>query len=66
MGGYYSYVNHAYEGESVQEMYGKENIERLRELKKDYDPDNRFSFYAPVTRPQKKVNNETGTSCRQL
>ncbi|KAJ4368305.1 hypothetical protein N0V83_006661 [Neocucurbitaria cava] len=48
MGGHFAYVNYAYGGESVEEMYGEENVGKLRELKRVYDPEDRFGFYAPV------------------
>ena len=47
-GGHFSYVNYAYGGESLEEVYGKENLGKLRDLKKTYDPENKFGFYAPV------------------
>lgn len=47
-GGHFSYVNYAYGGESLEEVYGKENLERLRKLKRRYDPQNKFGFYAPI------------------
>lgn len=45
-----AYVNYVSEGESVEEIYGHESwrIEKLRRLKKKYDPKNRFRFYAPI------------------
>lgn len=49
-GGHYSYVNYAYGAEEVEEVYGKENVVRLKKLKRAYDPDNRFRFYAPIMR----------------
>lgn len=45
---YHSYVNYAYGGESLEDIYGKENLERLKKLKKEYDPENKFGFYAPI------------------
>ncbi|KAK3400789.1 hypothetical protein B0T20DRAFT_459588 [Sordaria brevicollis] len=44
------YVNYAKGSESVQQMYGYEGwrVERLRQLKRKYDPRGRFSFYAPI------------------
>ncbi|CAO2654889.1 Nn.00g116220.m01.CDS01 [Neocucurbitaria sp. VM-36] len=47
-GGHYAYVNYALGDESAEEVYGKENLERLRKLKKTYDPENKFGFYAPI------------------
>jgi FAD/FMN-containing dehydrogenase len=52
-GGHYSYVNYAYGGETQEEMYGEENWARLNELKRVYDPENRFRYYAPVVQEVK-------------
>jgi hypothetical protein len=45
-----AYVNYANGRESVEARYGHEawRLERLRELKAKYDPDNRFRFYNPI------------------
>ena len=45
----YSYVNYASGNEGPQSWYGYEpwRLEKLRVLKEKYDPDDRFSFYAP-------------------
>lgn len=48
MGGSHSYVNYAYGGESLEEVYGTKELERLLALKRKYDPHNRFGFYAPL------------------
>lgn len=48
-GGHHSYVNYAYGEETLEEMYGAENLRRLHQLKKVYDPRNRFRYYAPLT-----------------
>ncbi|KAL1851955.1 hypothetical protein Plec18170_006258, partial [Paecilomyces lecythidis] len=47
----YAYVNYAYGYETPESMYGYEpwRLEQLRQLKAKYDPNNRFSFYAPFT-----------------
>ncbi|KAM0229019.1 hypothetical protein ACHAPO_010296 [Fusarium lateritium] len=44
------YVNYAYGDEGPQEWYGSERWRqsRLQELKKAYDPQGLFSFYAPI------------------
>ncbi|KAJ1322929.1 fumiquinazoline A oxidase [Microdochium nivale] len=44
------YVNYAQGGEALDLVYGKdqERLERLRRLKKEWDPDNRFGFYNPI------------------
>ena len=41
-----AYVNYASEslGDGLQTEYGAERFARLRELKREYDPDNRFRF----------------------
>lgn len=45
-----AYVNYAKGSESMQQMYGYESwrVERLKQLKRKYDPRGRFSFYAPI------------------
>lgn len=48
MGGHYSYVNYAYGGEPMEDVYGREQLRRLRQLKKVYDPDEKFGFYSPI------------------
>lgn len=47
-GGSHSYVNYAYGGETLEEVYGKEGLGRLRKLKREFDPRNRFGYYVPV------------------
>lgn len=46
----HSYVNYAVGGESLQETYGRDQkrITKLKNLKKKWDPSNRFGFYAPI------------------
>ncbi|RYP37486.1 hypothetical protein DL768_010866 [Monosporascus sp. mg162] len=46
----HTYVNYAYGNESPQEWYGHEQWrqDRLKALKRKYDPRGRFSFYAPT------------------
>ncbi|KAI9903504.1 hypothetical protein N3K66_000033 [Trichothecium roseum] len=46
----HSYVNYAYGDESVQEMYGRDEarLAKLRDLKRKWDPQNRFGFYNPI------------------
>lgn len=46
----HSYVNYAHGDETLQEMYGFADwrLEKLRTLKGLYDPDGKFSFYAPI------------------
>ena len=43
-------VNYANGDETLEEMYGHEGwrLEKLRRLKKEWDPENRFGFYAPI------------------
>lgn len=45
-----SYVNYAAGFESQEDVYGHEEwrLERLRRLKKECDPHERFSFYVPI------------------
>ncbi|PVH78374.1 FAD-binding domain-containing protein [Cadophora sp. DSE1049] len=56
---FHAYVNYAHGDETLQEMYGYEDWrqEKLRELKFLYDPEGRFSFYAPV-RPARSSRQE--------
>jgi hypothetical protein len=46
----HAYINYAHGDESVEEVYGhqKWRLEKLRRLKKQYDPANRFGFYSPI------------------
>jgi hypothetical protein len=46
----HAYVNYAHGDESLEEVYGhqKWRLERLKQLKKKYDPENRFGFYSPI------------------
>lgn len=46
----HSYVNYASGEESLEEVYGHEEwrLEKLRKLKKAWDPLNRFGFYMPI------------------
>ncbi|KAL1854451.1 hypothetical protein VTK73DRAFT_8748 [Phialemonium thermophilum] len=46
----HTYVNYAYGDETARAWYGSEawRQQRLRSLKRQYDPQGRFSFYAPV------------------
>lgn len=46
----HSYVNYAYGDETPQNWYGYEQWrqDRLKALKNKYDPEGRFSFFAPV------------------
>ena len=45
-----AYVNYGYGDETPKEWYGsgKDRQERLRKLKKKYDPKGRFNFFAPI------------------
>lgn len=45
-----AYVNYAAGEETMEEIYGREpwRLEKLRRLKKEYDPHGRFNFYAPI------------------
>ncbi|KAJ4371725.1 hypothetical protein N0V86_008278 [Didymella sp. IMI 355093] len=46
-----AYVNYARGDESMEELYGYEpwRLEKLRRLKKEYDPLGRFNFFAPIS-----------------
>ncbi|RYP61604.1 hypothetical protein DL769_007637 [Monosporascus sp. CRB-8-3] len=46
----HTYVNYAFGHETQRNWYGYEKwrLERLLELKKKYDPQRKFSFYAPI------------------
>ena len=46
-----AYVNYAVGNESLEEMYGHERwrLEKLRRLKREYDPKGRFGFYNPIS-----------------
>ncbi|KAF2624542.1 FAD-binding domain-containing protein [Macroventuria anomochaeta] len=46
-----SYVNYARGDESMEAIYGYEpwRLEKLRRLKKEYDPFGRFNYYAPIS-----------------
>lgn len=45
-----AYVNYAYGDETPEQLYGSEQWRqnRLRSLKQKYDPEGKFSFYAPI------------------
>ncbi|PWY89912.1 FAD-binding domain-containing protein [Aspergillus heteromorphus CBS 117.55] len=45
-----AYVNYAHGDETPQQLYGSEKWrqQRLRTLKEKYDPNGKFSFYAPI------------------
>ena len=45
-----AYVNYAYGDEGEEAWYGREQwrLERLRRLKKIWDPNNRFGWYCPI------------------
>jgi hypothetical protein len=47
---YEAYVNYARGDETTEELYGYEEwrLERLRRLKKEYDPHGRFNLFAPI------------------
>ena len=44
------YTNYAYGDETTQQLYGHEDwrIEKLRRLKKKWDPKGKFNFYNPI------------------
>ncbi len=45
-----AYVNYAYGDETLEQLYGYEpwRLQKLRALKKQYDPKNRYQFYNPI------------------
>ncbi|KAJ5288923.1 hypothetical protein N7478_001953 [Penicillium angulare] len=45
-----AYINYAYGSETSEQIYGAEKWrqDRLHALKKQYDPQGKFSFYAPI------------------
>ena len=45
-----AYVNYAHGDEPLEDIYGHEpwRLEKLRSLKKLYDPDFQFKFYNPI------------------
>jgi len=46
----HAYVNYAHGDESLQEVYGFESWRqnRLKDLKREYDPHGKFNFYMPI------------------
>lgn len=46
-----TYMNYAAGYESLEAMYGFDawRLDRLRQLKRKYDPENRFAWYNPIT-----------------
>lgn len=46
----HAYVNYAFGDEGLEALYGYEGwrVERLRALKREWDPLNRFGWYAPI------------------
>lgn len=48
-----TYVNYAAGYESLEGRYGPESwrMEKLRGLKTEYDPDNKFAWYNPIVPP---------------
>ncbi|CAN9088500.1 unnamed protein product [Alternaria alternata] len=47
---YEAYINYARGDETTEELYGYEawRLEKLRRLKKEYDPFGKFNFFAPI------------------
>ncbi|KAI4702660.1 hypothetical protein J4E89_010382 [Alternaria sp. Ai002NY15] len=47
---YESYINYARGDETTEQLYGYEpwRLEKLRKLKKEYDPFGKFNFFAPI------------------
>ena len=46
----HAYVNYAHGDETKQQIYGYESwrIPRLQQIKRVYDPQNRFRWFAPI------------------
>ncbi len=49
-GEHHAYVNYAHGDETLEQIYGHQSwrLEKLRKLKKQYDPENKFGFYSPI------------------
>lgn len=47
------YANYAYGDETLEQIFGKDKLPKLAQLKAQYDPDNTFGFYhaLPTTYP---------------
>lgn len=45
-----TYVNYAHGDESLESIYGYDSwrLEKLKRLKREYDPEGRFNFYSPI------------------
>lgn len=45
-----NYVNYAFGDESLESIYGYEpwRLDKLRALKRKYDPKNQFRYYNPI------------------
>jgi hypothetical protein len=56
-GGHHSYVNYSYGRETAEELYGK-HVARLKKLKRKWDGEDRFRFYAPVGVGRGEVRDE--------
>jgi hypothetical protein len=62
-GGSHSYVNYVRGTESLNAIYGEEwRLDKLRSLKRRYDPENRFRYYAPILGTQDKEKDSEGHS----
>jgi hypothetical protein len=46
-----TYVNYSFGDEPMEAIYGREEwrLEKLRKLKKKYDPTGKFNYFAPIT-----------------
>ena len=46
----HTYLNYANGKESAEKIYGHDTwrLKKLRRLKEEWDPENRFRFYAPI------------------
>lgn len=47
---HYAYVNYTHGDESLEALYGYDawRLRKLRKLKAEYDPENRFRYYIPI------------------
>ena len=55
-----TYVNYAFGDEPMEAIYGREEwrLKKLRDLKKKYDPEGKFNYYAPITFEDSEVRDE--------
>ncbi|KAL4797932.1 hypothetical protein BDV19DRAFT_377394 [Aspergillus venezuelensis] len=58
----HAYVNYAAGDEGAESWYGYEpwRLEKLQQIKRKYDPNERFSFYAPIPLDEEEEGEEEG------